>query len=52
MIPKEEGWHYLAIKKTIRIIKINNINNADFYCLNCLHLFRTENKRESHKKSM
>ena len=39
MIPKGEGWHYLAVKKY-----------ADFYCLNCLHFFRTENKLEKHKK--
>ena len=23
---------------------------GDFYCLNCLHAFATENKHESHKK--
>ena len=23
---------------------------GDFYCLNCLHSFRTENKLKSHKK--
>ena len=25
-------------------------NHSDFYCLNCLHSFATEKKRESHKK--
>ena len=25
-------------------------NNGDFYCLNCLHSFRTKNKLELHKK--
>ena len=25
-------------------------SNVDFYCLNCLHSFRTNNKLESHKK--
>ena len=24
--------------------------HEDFYCLNCLHSFATENKHESHKK--
>ena len=24
-------------------------NNGEFYCLNCLHSFRTKNKLESHK---
>ena len=26
----------------------NNINNNDYYCLNCLHSFRTENKLRQH----
>ena len=25
-------------------------HDGDFYCLNCLYLFRTKNKLESHKK--
>ena len=25
-------------------------HHGDFYCLNCLHSFATENKCESHKK--
>ena len=38
-------------KKTIHIIKRNNIkHDGDFYCLNCLHSFRTENKLKSHEK--
>ena len=38
-------------KKGISIIKRNNIKkNGDFYCLSCLHSFRTKNKLESHKK--
>ena len=52
MIPNGEGWHYLAaIKETIDIIKRNNIKrNGDFYCLNCLHSFRTKNRLELLKK--
>ena len=38
-------------KEAISIIKRNCIkNNGDFYCLNCLHSFRTKNKLESHKR--
>ena len=38
-------------KKTLCIIKKNNIkHHGDFYCLNCLHSFRTENKFECHEK--
>ena len=37
--------------KIISIIKrITSKNNGDFYCLDCLHSFRTKNKCESHKK--
>ena len=37
-------------KNIISIIKRNNTkNNVDFYCLNCLHSFRTKNKLELHK---
>ena len=51
MIPNGEGWHYLAIKKFICIIKRSNIKNKGvFYFLNCLHSFRIKNKLESHKK--
>ena len=28
---------------------ITSRNNGDFYCLNCLHSFRTKNKLDSHK---
>ena len=37
-------------KKTISLIKrITSKNNGYFYCLNCLHSFRTKNKLESHE---
>ena len=29
---------------------ITSKNNGDFYCLNCVHAFRTKNKLELHKK--
>ena len=45
-------WHYLAVKKlSALLIMITSNNNGDFYCLNCLHSFRTKNKLESHKKA-
>ena len=48
---KKEGWHYFAIKKTVYIIKRNNIDHCrDFHCLNYLHSFKTENKLKSHEK--
>ena len=46
MIPNEEqeDRHYLAIKKYL-----HNYDD-DFYCLNYLHSFRTENKLKFHEK--
>ena len=39
-------------KKTVCIVKRINIkkHRGDFYCLNCFHSFRTENKLKSHEK--
>ena len=51
MIPIGEGWHYLAGKKLLALLRgVTSKNNSDFYCLNCPHSFRTKNKPESHKK--
>ena len=44
MIPNEKGWHYLAVKKMSALLRgITSKDNDIFYCLNCLHSFRTEN---------
>ena len=51
MISNGEGWHYLAVKKLLALFReIVYKYHGDFYCLNCLHLFATESKLESHKK--
>ena len=53
MIPNEEKWHYLAIKKlSALLIGVTSKHHGNFYCLNCRHCFVTENKLQSHKKSM
>ena len=47
----KEQWHYLAVKNLSVLLRgITSKNDGDFYCLNCLHSFRTKNKLESHKK--
>ena len=39
-------------KKIIYIItKITSKHKGDFYCLNCLHSFKTENELKSHEKA-
>ena len=51
MIPNGEKWYYLAVKKLSVLLRgITSKHYGDFYCLNCLHSFRTENKLESHKR--
>ena len=51
MILNEEGWHYLAVKKLSGFLRtIKSKYDGDFYCLNCLHSFRTKNKLKSHKQ--
>ena len=44
----EKLWHYLRVKKLSALLReITSKNNGNFYCLNCLHSFRTKNKLES-----
>ena len=52
MILNGEKWHYLAVKKLSALLRgITSKNNGDFYCVNCLHSFRTKNNLKSHKKA-
>ena len=40
----EKQQHYLAVKKLSALLRgMKSNNNGDFYCLNCLHSFRTTN---------
>ena len=53
MIPNEEkeGWYYVAVKKISALSHgITSKGKGHYYCLNCLHCFRTENKLKSRKK--
>ena len=51
MITDGEKWHYIAVKRLSGLLRgITGNNNSDFYCLNCFHAYRTENKLEKHKK--
>ena len=51
MISNGEGWDYLAVKKLSALSRgIMSKNHGDFYCLNSLHVFATENKHESCKQ--
>ena len=53
MIPNEEkeGQHYLAVKKLSMLLGgVTSKHHSHFYCLNCFHSCRTENKLKSNEK--
>ena len=51
MISNGENWHYLAVKNLSRLLRgITSNHNSDYYCLNCFHSYRTENKLNAHRK--
>ena len=61
---KIDKWHYIALKsdsidngfnRPIRSLSrlfrgITSNNNGDFYCLGCLHSFRTDNALKKHER--
>ena len=51
MISNGENWHYLAVKSLSRLLRgITGNHDGDYYCLNCFHSYRTENKLNVNKK--
>ena len=51
MISNGENWHYLAVKSLPRLLRgITSNHDGGYYCLNCFHSYRTENKLNFHKK--
>ena len=47
----DKDWHYLAVKSISALLRgITSNNNRDFYCLNCLHSYRTKEKLKKHEK--
>ena len=51
MISDGQKWHYLVVKNLSGLLRgVTSNHKEDFYCLNCFHSCRTENKLESHKK--
>ena len=45
------NWHYLAIKNISELLRgITSNHNGDFYCLNCLHSYRTKSKLKKHEQ--
>ena len=51
MIRNGENWHYLAVRSLSSLLRgISSNHDGDYYCLNCFHSYRTENKLNVHKK--
>ena len=51
MILNREGWNYFSVEKLSAFLReISSKNSVDFYCLNCLHSFRTSKKFLNHIK--
>ena len=51
MITNGEKWHYTAVTRLSGLLRgVTGNNNGDFYCLNCFHVYRTENKLKTQKK--
>ena len=51
MISNGENWHYLAVRSLSGLLRgISSNHDGDYYCLNCFHSYRTENKLNVHKK--
>ena len=45
------NWHYLSVKNISGLLSgITSNHNGDFYCLNCLHSYRTKSKLKKHEK--
>ena len=52
MIPNEEGWHSLEVKKLPALLRgITSKHDSNFYYLNCLYSFRSRSKLESQTKA-
>ena len=50
MVTDGKEWHYLAVEKLSALLRrITSNHNGDFYCINCLHSFRTKNKLKTIK---
>ena len=49
MITNDEKWHYFAVKKLSALLReITSNYVGSFYCLNCLHSYKTKDKLKKH----
>ena len=46
-----EKWYNRPVRSLSRLLRgIKSNHNRDFYCLNCFHSYRTDNKLKKHEK--
>ena len=46
-----KGWHYLAVRSLPALLRgVTSNHHGDFYCLNCFHLYCTQNKLKKHER--
>ena len=51
MITDSKKWHYLAVKRLPALLRgITSNDDGEFYCLNCLHSYRTKINLKNMKK--
>ena len=51
IITDGKKWHYLAVKSLPALLRgVTSNHVGDFYCLNCFHSYRTEQKLKGHEK--
>ena len=51
MIANGEKWHYLAVITLPALLSVMTSKHyGDFYCMKCLHFFRTKTKFKSHER--
>ena len=47
----DKNWHYLAVKSVSRLLRgITSNHHGDFYCLHCLHSYRTKKDLKNMKE--
>ena len=50
MITDSKKWHYLAVKRLPALLRGITNDDGEFYCLNCLHSYRTKINLKNMKK--
>ena len=47
----DKNWHYITVKSLKKLCRgVFSNNHGDYYCLNCLHAYRTKNALKKHEQ--